>query len=197
MLDNLKVFTTFEIAKHCRVNHRTVLNWIKEGKLKAFRTPGNHSRIEFKDFAAFLKAYQLPIPQDYQQFITTHPKILVVDDDRAVVHLIKELLKATGLYEIDCAYDGFESGKKFVEFQPDLITLDVRMPKLGGIEVCQQIRQSPSSNHIKILIISSLNEPHEIDQALAAGANGFLGKPFKSEELISQVNCMLKERLSL
>ncbi|MCA9408226.1 MAG: PAS domain-containing protein [Candidatus Omnitrophica bacterium] len=67
-MEDLKPLTTFDVAKHCKVNHRTVLQWVTSNKLKAYRTPGNHSRVDVKDFIIFLQEYNMPIPSEFMGF---------------------------------------------------------------------------------------------------------------------------------
>ena len=84
--------TTGEIAQYCHVTDRAVLKWVDEGKLKAYRTPGNHSRISVSDFLQFLKAYNMPIPADFKEAGVGH-KILIVDDDKEKFNGMSPMLK--------------------------------------------------------------------------------------------------------
>ena len=81
--------TTGDIAAYCHVTDRAVLKWIEEGKLKAYRTPGSHSRVNIEDFLAFLKEYNMPIPKDFERDASALKKILVVDDDRRIRNLLQ------------------------------------------------------------------------------------------------------------
>lgn len=128
--------TTGEIARYCHVTHRGVLKWVASGKLKAYRTPGNHSRVQLEDFIEFLKKYSMPIPLEVADKLKSIKRVLIVDDDRGIVHAISRTLKVSNNYEVDVAYDGFEAGQKFSDFKPDLVILDIRMPNLDGYHVC-------------------------------------------------------------
>ena len=137
--NNKEPLTTGEIAKFCHVTHRGVLKWVESGKLKAYRTPGKHSRVSIEDFISFLKEYNMPIPVELQPIVPLK-KVLIVDDDRGIVYSLRRILMMENKYNIETAFDGFEAGKKFSAFQPDLMILDIHMPALDGY---QGLRQYP------------------------------------------------------
>lgn len=189
--DELVPLTTGQIAQYCHVTHRAVLKWVATGKLKAYRTPGNHSRVKVEDFIQFLRQYNMPLPAQFLPVITKK-KILIVDDDRGIVHCIQRLLMINNDYEMAVAYDGFEAGRQFAAFNPEVVILDIRMPGLDGYEVCSKIRSDPKNAHVKILAISGLNQPQEIQKILELGANDYLGKPFSNEDLQKKVQDLLR-----
>lgn len=184
-------FTTGEIAEYCHVTHRAVLKWISQGKLKAYRTPGKHSRVSKEDFLGFLKEYDMPIPETFQIAEVEKKRILIVDDDRGIVKTIRRALELGNKYEIEEAFDGFSAGKKFYEFRPDLMTLDIRMPRLDGFEVCAQIRSDPRNNPVRILVVSGFIGEKEINQVISLGANDYLAKPFANKVLIEKIEHLL------
>ena len=140
--------TTGEVAEYCHVTYRAVLKWIAEGKLKAYRTPGQHSRVSVNDFLDFLEKYHMPVPNGLQR-TAEKPRILVVDDDRKIVQLVKKALEADERYEISTAYDGFTAGQKFCRFHPEVVVLDIMMPGLNGYDVCTTIRSDPANKDVK------------------------------------------------
>jgi two-component system response regulator VicR len=182
--------TTGQIAEYCHVTHRGVLKWVESGKLKAYRTPGKHSRVSIEDFLNFLKQYNMPIPVELQSPLT-QKKILIVDDDRGMVNSLHRVLMMENKYIIEAAYDGFEAGKKFSTFKPDFVILDICMPGLDGYQVCTNIRQDENNKHVKILAISGLNEPKEIKKIMDLGANDYLQKPFSNEGLQQKIKQIL------
>ena len=182
--------TTGEIAKYCHVTHRGVLKWVASGKLKAYRTPGQHSRVSVDDFLSFLKEYNMPIPQELET-ATAHKKILIVDDDHGIVQSLQRVLMLENKYIIEAAFDGYEAGKKFFLFKPDFIILDICMPGLNGFQVCANIRQDKDNKHIKILAISGMSEAHEIKKIMDLGADGYLQKPFSNEALQQKIRQIL------
>jgi two-component system response regulator VicR len=186
--------TTGEIAKYCHVTHRGVLKWVASGKLKAYRTPGKHSRVQIEDFIAFLKTYDMPIPQEVQDKLIEIKRVLIVDDDRGIVQAISRTLLVSNKYEIDVAFDGFEAGQKFSHFKPHLVILDIRMPNLDGYHVCASIRKDVKNSAVMILAVSGINDQHEIKRMMDLGANGYLHKPFSNAQLQAHVEEMLGEK---
>lgn len=118
-------------------------------------------------------------------------RILIADDNAAN----RELLEAY-LVNIDCqiemAVDGADALQKAQSFQPDLILLDVMMPKHSGFEVCQQLKKNPETSRIMILMVTALNELGDIERGVKAGTDDFLSKPVNRVELIKRVENMLR-----
>lgn len=123
--------------------------------------------------------------------MTGTSRILIADDNQPN----RELLEAY-LADLDCqiehAADGQETLAKVRSFQPDLILLDVMMPKLSGFEVCQQVKSNPATSRIMVLMVTALNEPGDIERAVRAGTDDFLSKPINKIELLKRVENMLK-----
>jgi two-component system alkaline phosphatase synthesis response regulator PhoP len=96
--------------------------------------------------------------------------------------------------EIAVAADGRQTLDKVAEFQPDLILLDIMMPKLSGFEVCKTLKRNPATSQIMILMVTALNEQGDIERAVACGCDDFLSKPVNKLELLKRVENMLKLR---
>ena len=120
-------------------------------------------------------------------------RILIADDNPTNVELLEAYLS-----DLDCeimvAVDGRDTLEKVPTFQPDLILLDIMMPKLSGFEVCKKIREDPATRQVMILMVTALNEPGDIERAVAAGCDDFLSKPVNKLELNKRVANMLKLR---
>ncbi len=118
-------------------------------------------------------------------------RILIADDNDAN----RELLEAY-LVSIDCqietSVDGQDTLDKIASFQPDLVLLDVMMPKLSGFEVCKQIKEGEQSRRTMILMVTALSELGDIERAVAAGTDDFLSKPVNKIELLKRVENMLR-----
>jgi two-component system, OmpR family, alkaline phosphatase synthesis response regulator PhoP len=121
----------------------------------------------------------------------TNHRILIVDDNQAN----RELLEAH-LIGLDCeleyAEDGMQALEKVASFRPDLILLDVMMPKLSGFEVCKKLKGNPETRGIMVLMVTALNELGDIERAVDAGTNDFLSKPVNRVELMKRVENMLR-----
>ncbi len=121
----------------------------------------------------------------------TSNKILIADDNAANRELLEAYLDPIDC-QIELAVDGQDTLEKVKSFQPDLILLDVMMPKLSGFEVCQQIKKEPATARIMILMVTALNELGDIERAVNAGTDDFLSKPINKIELLKRVDNMLR-----
>jgi two-component system alkaline phosphatase synthesis response regulator PhoP len=118
-------------------------------------------------------------------------RILIADDNAVNVELLEAFL-AEADYDIAIAVDGRDTLDKVKEFQPDLILLDVMMPKLSGFEVCKQLKGDAATKQIMILMVTALNELGDIERAVQAGTDDFLSKPVNKLELTKRVENMLR-----
>ena len=118
-------------------------------------------------------------------------RILIADDNAANRELLEAYL-ATVDCDIETAVDGQDTLDKVESFRPDLILLDVMMPKLSGFEVCKQIKENPDTRRIMVLMVTALNELGDIERAVNAGTDDFLSKPVNKVELTKRVGNMLK-----
>lgn len=118
-------------------------------------------------------------------------RILIADDNAANRELLEAHL-ATVDCEIETAVDGQDTLDKAASFQPDLILLDVMMPKLSGFEVCKKLREQPETKKVMILMVTALNELGDVERAVGAGTDDFLSKPINRIELLKRVENMLK-----
>ncbi len=119
-------------------------------------------------------------------------RILIVDDDHEMANALRRILMIENKYTIEVAYDGFSAGKKFVEFRPDLILLDLRMPGMDGYEVCLNLRKDPAFGHLKVIVVSGALDMDSVERFMKAGANDYLTKPFRSEFLVLKVSRLLE-----
>jgi excisionase family DNA binding protein len=190
-----KSLTTKDIAGYCQVTQRTAVQWINEGKLKFFRTPGKHIRVSREDFVAFLKTYNMPVPRDLEPSAEADSRakrrVLIVDDDREMVDAIARILRNEKMYDLEAAYDGFEAGQKFMTRKPDLVILDVRMPRVDGYKLCSAIRNSPENRDVKILIVSGLVGEKDRQMIKKLGADDYLAKPFSGQDLKTKIADLL------
>ncbi len=121
----------------------------------------------------------------------TPPRILVVDDNPANVEILQMRLAAQG-YEIKTAIDGEAALTAVREHQPDLILLDVMMPKLDGIEVCRRLRADPALPFVPIILVTAKADSKDVVAGLEAGGDEYLTKPVDQAALVSRVKSMLR-----
>ena len=118
-------------------------------------------------------------------------RILIADDNAANRELLEAFLSAVDC-EIEMAVDGEDTLAKVALFQPDVVLLDVMMPKRSGFEVCEQLKNNPSTAHVMVLMVTALNELGDIERGVKAGTDDFLSKPVNRVELIKRVQNMIR-----
>lgn len=175
------VYTTGEVAGICKVSQQTVIRCFDSGRLKGFRVPGSKFRRIPRDcLLQFMKENGIPL----DSLESGKKRVLVVDDDEAIVEMLVELLERDGRFEVRTARSGYDAGLSTHEFRPDVIILDFKLPDINGNVVCRTLRSNPAFEHIKIIIISGVVDKDEIDELMTAGADDFLQKPFQIDELL-------------
>ena len=117
-------------------------------------------------------------------------KILVVDDEPNIVISLEFLMKKEG-FEVAVANDGDEALAKVASFNPELLLLDVMMPKKSGFEVCEALRADSERAGLKIVMLTAKGRDTEMAKGLAIGADAYVTKPFSTRELVDKVKEML------
>jgi two-component system, OmpR family, alkaline phosphatase synthesis response regulator PhoP len=123
----------------------------------------------------------------------TRDRVLIADDNEANVELLEAYLADIDV-ETAVAVDGQDTLDKAASFKPDLILLDVMMPKLSGFEVCQKLKSHPDTKKIMVLMVTALNEHGDMERAVDAGTDDFLSKPVDKTSLVKRVENILKFR---
>lgn len=120
-------------------------------------------------------------------------RILIADDNEANRELVEAYLAgAKTPFDTEFAVDGQDTLDKAASFKPDLILLDVMMPRLSGFEVCQRLKADAKTRKIMVLMVTALNELGDVDRAIQAGTDDFLTKPVNKSELLKRVDTMLR-----
>ena len=117
-------------------------------------------------------------------------RVLVVDDEPSIAKILRKQLEVAG-FEVAVAVDGAEGLVKVREFRPELIVLDVMLPKLSGHQVCATLKQDAELKVIPVLMLTAKAQRKDQDEGLQSGADAFLTKPFQLEELLGQVRRLL------
>ena len=119
------------------------------------------------------------------------PAILVVEDEAALVTLLRYNLEKSG-YAVDEATDGEEALIRVAESKPDLVLLDWMLPSLSGIEVCRQIRRRPETRALPIIMLTARAEDQDMVRGLNTGADDYITKPFSTEALLARIRSLLR-----
>jgi DNA-binding response OmpR family regulator len=119
-------------------------------------------------------------------------RVLIADDEPNIVVSLEFLMRQQG-FEVKSVGNGEEALAAMAAFAPDLVLLDVMMPRLSGYEVCQKVRANPDWAHVKIVMLSAKGRDIEVSKGMAMGADAYVTKPFATAELIAQVRALLPE----
>lgn len=135
-----------------------------------------------------------PSPTDSMSAFGT-PSILIVDDNPQNVELLHAYLEGLNA-DLRTAVDGLEALAEVEKRQPDVILLDVMMPRMSGYQACAKLKGSPATRDIPIIMVTALSEIADTERAVESGANDFLTKPVNKLELVTRVKSMLQLRLT-
>lgn len=184
------VFTTGEVADICKVSQQTVIRCFDSGRLKGFRVPGSKfRRIPREALIHFMKENNIPL----DQLEMGKKRVLVVDDDPAIVEMLVELLERDGRFEVQTATTGFDAGLRTKEFQPDVIVLDYMLPDINGSGVIRSVRADNSVKDVRIIIVSGVVNREDVQTLLECGADDFMQKPFSIEQLVKKITELVCE----
>jgi len=117
-------------------------------------------------------------------------KVLIVDDELNIVAALEFLLRKSG-YDVMAAQNGDEALKRVESFAPDLVLLDVMMPRISGYEVCRRMRERADWKHIKIIMLSAKGREAEVSKGVSLGADLYVTKPFSNNELVGKIGELL------
>ncbi|HEU4335393.1 MAG TPA: response regulator [Candidatus Eisenbacteria bacterium] len=122
---------------------------------------------------------------------TPRARVLVVDDEPDLVRILEFALRGAG-YQVEVAADGQEGLKKARETRPDIILLDLMLPKLDGYKICRMLKFDERYRHIPIIILSARTQEGDQSLAIEMGANLFVTKPYEFEEILGHIETLLK-----
>ena len=179
--------TLGQAARYLGVAQSTIRKWSDQGRLPAFYTPGGHRRYRLRDLDAFVagSAGAATAPRTRPA-----PLVLIVDDDPRIREFVRVNLEMDGfaVREAGSADEGLEA----LEAEPpDLILLDVMMPKVDGWEMLQRVRERHGVDSIQVIMFSGQVDDDATDQAQAGGAQAFVGKPFNPQDLVTRAKDLL------
>lgn len=178
------VFTTGEVASICNLSQQTVIRCFDRGQLRGFRVPGSRfRRVPRESLIQFMKDHNIPL----ERLEMGKTRVLVVDDDPAIVEMLVELLERDGRFDVHTAATGFDAGMKTREFLPDVLVLDYLLPDINGNAVCRSIRADESLKDLKIIIISGEIERSSVNKLIEDGADDFIQKPFSIDYLVNRI----------
>ena len=187
-MDKMKsLFTTGEAAEICNISQQTIIRCFDSGRLDGFRIPGSRfRRIPRENLIKFMKDNGIPL-DNLNTEKNGKVKVLIVDDDVEIVELMVDVLSRDGRFDIRTAGSGYDAGLKTEQFRPDVIILDYMLPDVNGNIVCKTIKSNPDFESIRIIIVSGVANPEEVQDLLNAGATEFIKKPFNIADLVDRI----------
>jgi CheY-like chemotaxis protein len=132
-----------------------------------------------------------PVPNN-ESFLP-NSRVMIVDDNPQNVELLQAFLESLPV-QLATAVDGVDALEKVGQFNPDLILLDIMMPRMSGFQVCRKLKSDPATRDIQILMVTALNELGDIEQATECGTDDFVSKPVNKFELLTRVKSLLRVR---
>ena len=126
--------------------------------------------------------------------MTPRPTVLIVDDNAQNLELLEVYCEGLEGVNIVTATNGLEAMERVAQDRPDLILLDIMMPKMSGFEVCKQLKSNPETRDIVVVMVTALNETSDVERAAECGADDYLSKPVDRKALVNLVTTMLQSR---
>ncbi|MBQ5538515.1 MULTISPECIES: response regulator [Treponema] len=190
------VFSAMEVAKICGVVNQTAINWIKNGYLEAFTTPGKQYRIEPDDLVSFMVQRNMTVPKEVLALCKEKhyetKSLLIVDDDRGLNTVVKMYMqqKIEGL-SVFQAFDGFEAGALMVEKQPSCLILDLDLPGVDGFGLCRKISENAIYGKPSVIVVTALDDASAEERVKEFGVKKFFRKPLNLPVLFNAVSEIL------
>jgi DNA-binding response OmpR family regulator len=125
--------------------------------------------------------------------VSTPARILITDDNPQGAELLEAFLAETP-HETKVAANGEEALRLITEWKPDVVLLDIMMPRLSGFEVCRSIRANPATRNVGVIMVTALDQGADVDRAVDVGTDDFLTKPIHKAELLLRIRALLRAR---
>lgn len=178
-------YSTHDVARICCVTPTTVIRWIEDGLIPAFKTVGGHRRVRREDLERVCQERGIPFTVPTGDEVG---RLLVIDDEPVVLDLVRDVLKdLSHQFDVEVARDAFDAGRLVALFRPQLIFLDLMMPGVDGFEVCARLKRDASTMHTEIIAITGYYTEANMERILAAGASACLKKPLDVAEVRRRV----------
>ena len=178
-------YSTHDVAKICCVTPTTVIRWIEDGLIPAFKTVGGHRRVRREDLERVCKERGIPFNVPTGNEVG---RVLVVDDEPVVLDLVGDVVRdLSGEFEVEVARDAFDAGRLVATFRPQLIFLDLMMPGVDGFEVCNRLKKDKMTKDTEVIAITGYYTEANTKRILNAGAAGCLRKPLDVTEVRNRV----------
>ena len=189
----MKVFTTGQVAKLCKVAPRTVSKWFDAGRLKGYRIPGSQDRrIPREYLIKFLKEHGMPL-NDLEDEI--HAKVLIVAQDQILIDNLQRELPPEKSFRISVATSGFDAGIQAESFHPDCVIVDFSIGKMESVQICQNLRRNGEFSDV--ILIALLPDDGSAANFDRSSINETFKKPFDSALLAERLRTLIGSKKEL
>jgi len=189
----MKVFTTGQVAKICKVAPRTVSKWFDTGRLKGYRIPGSQDRRIPREFLIkFLKEHNMPL-QDLEDEAVA--KVLVVAQDQVMIENLHRELPRERSFKVGVASSGFDAGIQAESFHPDCIIVEFSIGKAEAVQICQNLRRNPE--FVDVILIALLPDDGSANNFDRSSINETFRKPFDPALLAERLRTLIGIRKEL
>jgi excisionase family DNA binding protein len=179
-----EVLTTGEVAKICNVAPRTVSKWFDSGTLGGYRIPGSKDRrIPVSELVKFMRAHNIPM----DALESGRTRVLIVDDERDVVDVLKRVLTEQTSYEVRTATNGFEAGVEAERFKPHVLLMDVHLGDQDPKDLLKFVRASENLQITRVIAMSGRLTDGQAHSLRSQGFQGFLRKPFQVRQVVEAI----------
>jgi len=189
----MKVFTTGQVAKICKVGQRVVQKWFDSGRLKGYRIPGSQDRrIPREYLIKFLREHGMPLGDLEDQAMA---KVLLVMQDQSQIENLKRELPIERSFKVAVAASGFEAGIQAESFHPDCIVVDFSIGRVEALQICQNLRKNPEfAETVLIGLLPDDGQPMAFDRS---SINETFKKPFNAQLLAERLRTLIGARKEL
>ena len=187
----VQIFSALEVANMCGVVNQTAINWIRNGHLKAFNTPGGQYRVYKDDLITFIRNRGMRVPENLldDESSANWKSLIIIDDDTGLNNAIASYVhKNLPDLNILQSFDGFDAGAQLVDKKPGFVLLDLALPGVNGQEICKRIKTDPAFGKPFVMVITALTEESLEQELYDLGADKFFRKPLVLSDLIDAIN---------
>lgn len=177
------LLTSHQVGELLQINPSSVVKWVNEGLLPAYRTPGGHRRIKTTDLLAFLRSHSMYIPQ---ALMAVGPvRVLLIDDNTTFLTSFARAMRShKQVLELQTASNAIEGLLLLGTMRPDAVLIDLHMPDLDGLEACQRIKANEATKSIEVVLYTGGPSAELEKKVRAAGARTLLAKPFTAANVV-------------
>jgi len=176
-----RLLTSHEAGALLQMDPSSIVKWVNDGLLPAFRTPGKHRRIKASDLLAFLRTHGMYIPAELAEGAV---QVLVVDDDEHFLKALGRAMKNYKDFEFSACTSGIEALVHVGARKPDVLVIDVHMPEVDGLDVLRVLKANPSTRDVQVVMMTGKPSADLEKRAIALGAKALVEKPLTAARLV-------------